>query len=479
MQVKATQSVPPCYCITGHGRSGTSFVAAMLQSAGLDIGRRLMEPGEANVRGHFEDMDFHDFHVDVLRSQGFGVEGFVLQPSIRVQEQFLADARALVDRRREAGRPWGWKEPRSTLFLDFWRERVPELKFLLLFRTPWDVVDSLFRRGDEIYLRNPNFAVQVWQNYNRAVIDFHDRFPERCLLIESHAVAYDPGRLTEAIARKFGDTFGVIGDVYEDDLFRHATSAQQRSVLAHFFPEVLTQYEALRSRAAVVLETEAVASSPAVFDWALQHWIDFRRTESREKGTVRYYQGQLEDAQRQVHEAQADRERLTAEIGQAHAVTALLQEEQDQTRAALDETRTTLEQTRTALEQTRAALDQTRTALERTQGEAERSRGALERTEAERHELRAELGRNEAERALLEQISDRTRAHLVLIEASRFSKLRRFWHRVRSPSRFRPDVDPADGPRPDPSAKPRGIFLRRGDRARNGQSHDPSGQVRR
>jgi O-antigen biosynthesis protein len=180
---------PPSYCITGHGRSGTSFIAAMLQTAGLDIGQRLMGPGEANPRGHFEDMDFHDFHVAVLKSHGFGDEGFIAMRPLHVQQQLVAVAQAIVQQRRQAGRPWGWKEPRSTLFLDFWREQVPELRFLLLFRRPWDVIDSLFRRGDPTFHKNPNLAVQVWLNYNQVIIDFHDRFPERCLLIESHAAA--------------------------------------------------------------------------------------------------------------------------------------------------------------------------------------------------------------------------------------------------------------------------------------------------
>src|SRR5262249_52710151 len=189
-------ALPPCYCITGHGRSGTSFIAAMLQSAGLDIGERLMGPGAANVRGHFEDMDFFEFHVAVLKSHGYSDEGFVPARALPVQQQLVASARAIIERRRSAGRAWGWKEPRSTLFLDFWSAQVPELKFLLLFRRPWDVIDSLFRRGDPMLHQNPNHAVAVWLHYNQALIDLHDRFPDRCLLIESYAVARAPHRLT-------------------------------------------------------------------------------------------------------------------------------------------------------------------------------------------------------------------------------------------------------------------------------------------
>jgi hypothetical protein len=41
---------------------------------------------------------------------------------------------------------WGWKEPRATLFLDFWRATLPDLKFLALYRHYAQVVDSLLRR---------------------------------------------------------------------------------------------------------------------------------------------------------------------------------------------------------------------------------------------------------------------------------------------------------------------------------------------
>ena len=44
--------------IAGMHRSGTSLAASLLQSAGLDVGERLMEGNWSNPRGHFEDLDF-------------------------------------------------------------------------------------------------------------------------------------------------------------------------------------------------------------------------------------------------------------------------------------------------------------------------------------------------------------------------------------------------------------------------------------
>ena len=57
--------------VTGMHRSGTSLVASLLQSAGINIGQRLMNAGEGNVKGHFEDLDLVEFHESILKSPGF------------------------------------------------------------------------------------------------------------------------------------------------------------------------------------------------------------------------------------------------------------------------------------------------------------------------------------------------------------------------------------------------------------------------
>src|SRR6516162_3589755 len=115
---------PMALCITGMGRSGTSVVSSMLQKGGLDIGQRLLGAGTGNIKGHFEDLDFYEFHIGVLESQGIHPSGFTVQPEILVREQHLLRARELVRDRRRGARPWGWKDPRSTLFLDLWQELV-------------------------------------------------------------------------------------------------------------------------------------------------------------------------------------------------------------------------------------------------------------------------------------------------------------------------------------------------------------------
>jgi hypothetical protein len=75
-----------------------------------------------------------------------------------------------------------------------------------------------------------------------SLIDFHDRFPEKCLLVEGHAAAVTPHCLTEAIAARFGDHFDLLEDLCDNKLFQDDTTSHRRWVLGHFIPESLVMY---------------------------------------------------------------------------------------------------------------------------------------------------------------------------------------------------------------------------------------------
>ena len=242
-------SVPTALCTVGMHRSGTSVVSSLLQSGGLDIGQRLLGAGAGNVKGHFEDLDFFQLHVQILKSQGMHSTGFTLQRELAIGKQHVRRARALIAERRRRGVPWGWKDPRTTLFLDFWQQMIPEANFLFLYRCPWDVVDSFVRRGDKAFHANPGFAVQIWAHYNRLLLDFHDRFPERCLWVHSYRAVQSPALLLEALARKFGLHLGPVAELYDPDLLHRLGSSRWASLVHHQFPEAMELYEQLNQRA--------------------------------------------------------------------------------------------------------------------------------------------------------------------------------------------------------------------------------------
>lgn len=188
--------------ISGMHRSGTSLIASVLQAAGLAIGCEIAAPGLGNPRGHFEDPDFLELHEEMLAAEGescFSIGENFVPP---VDGKFVRRAQGLVAAR--SGLPaWGWKDPRTCLFLDFWEPILPEARYLFLYRHPVDVALSLWRRNGDLELREaPWRSIRAWEGYNRRLLEFHDRHPERCLLAQVPAVAADLPALVRRVQEK-------------------------------------------------------------------------------------------------------------------------------------------------------------------------------------------------------------------------------------------------------------------------------------
>jgi len=104
--------------VVGMHRSGTSLTASILGSSGLHLGERLMPAGHGNAEGHFEDLEFVQLHRAALQALGHHPEGWDEVVLDDMPDVLEAKARALVDAR--SSRPlWGWKDPRTTLFLPY------------------------------------------------------------------------------------------------------------------------------------------------------------------------------------------------------------------------------------------------------------------------------------------------------------------------------------------------------------------------
>lgn len=169
-------------CLTGMHRSGTSLMSSYLQKCGINMGDRLVGAMRGNPRGHFEDEDFVRFHDAILADNRCHM--YNPKPRLVISPEYRSLAEKMIDRRRHAYTHFGWKDPRTTLFLDFWADILPECKFVFLYRDPWVVVDSLRRRrSDRRVLVMPWLPAVAWLKYNYALMDFYANNMDKCVLI--------------------------------------------------------------------------------------------------------------------------------------------------------------------------------------------------------------------------------------------------------------------------------------------------------
>lgn len=296
MDVPPRAAPPPALLVTGMHRSGTSLLTSILAAAGVHVGDQLMGAAESNPHGHFEDLEFYSLHQRILAANGLSREGFTCQAPIDVPAAARGEAAALVGRRRAAGRLWGWKDPRSVLFLDFWADLLPEARYVFAFRPVWEVVDSLFRRGDDPFVLNPRLAIELWVTYNKRILEFVRSHPGRCLLLETRRVAGDPALVVERVAALCGATLGAPVDRYDPALLVSEPSPHRAVLVQGLCPEAMQLLDELRRAAG-----ESPAPYPSVrrtessAEAGLAEWL---RSAASQRAAAAACRGALEHAAR-------------------------------------------------------------------------------------------------------------------------------------------------------------------------------------
>jgi hypothetical protein len=160
------------------GRSGTSLTASVVEALGVDFGaHETMLPANErdNARGYWEQEVIYDLNEGLLETFGGSWESPPeLAPEWQRSPGVLA---ARADARRAlgelgfgaGGRRWGWKDPRGSLTIPFWRELIGEMDYVLCVRDPAQVAASIAHRGShKLDFRD---SVELWLLYIRAALE--------------------------------------------------------------------------------------------------------------------------------------------------------------------------------------------------------------------------------------------------------------------------------------------------------------------
>ena len=156
--------------ILGMHRSGTSCLTGTLQEAGLYLGNVHRE-NPFNRKGNRENPEIMALHEDVLTHSG----GSWLQPppACRWLPRHATRRDTIIASYR-AQKLWGFKDPRSLITIPFWREALPELERVGIFRHPTAVAASLRARDPALTFSS---GLTLWREYNRRLLEEYQRAP--------------------------------------------------------------------------------------------------------------------------------------------------------------------------------------------------------------------------------------------------------------------------------------------------------------
>lgn len=236
-------------------RSGTSLTVRVLNLLGVDLGtpESLIRENEQNVKGYWEQRPIFEVNEAVLAALGgtFAnppvVEpGWERSPRLRLLKRRAAE---LLDETFGSAPLWGFKDPRVSLTLPFWRELVPRMRYVICIRNPVEVAMSYERfTGDgesarataiDLWVRSTASALVHTSGSPRIAVFYDDFFSDLRREVE---------RLAALIERPVpDDTFAEI-EAFVDAGLRH----QRASADAVLGDETATErpralYAALRA----------------------------------------------------------------------------------------------------------------------------------------------------------------------------------------------------------------------------------------
>jgi len=205
-------------CLGGMHRSGTSLMSSYLLHCGVYMGDEMLDGRIGNKYGLFEDRSFLELHKNILKNNR--TYTYIPKTRLIVSESEFSKAQALFKSYNKKYKLWGWKDPRTSLFLNMWDEvdSNNQIRYLLMYREPYSVVDSLCRRL--IKYKSPYQSVmpvlgcKAWLKYNKSVIDFFQSNKEKCMLVNIKGCIKDQNNSSALITKWLNIENKDFSDVY-------------------------------------------------------------------------------------------------------------------------------------------------------------------------------------------------------------------------------------------------------------------------
>lgn len=230
-------------------RSGTSLITNWLNRCGLQIGESLVAAGNGNVEGHFEDVEFLKLHEEILNNNSLDISGLVDAKKIELSAYQLAKLQGVINIKQQLYEQWGWKDPRTCLFLDTYSKLLPEAKYLVIMRDYNAVISSLIkrefanvdkkykgrnylqqliwkywrrsRREESFYMEHAETYLKVWINYNEQILKTLKKLPADDYLVINYELLLEKDEQVIDFLKtkwKFNLNYFDFGQVYKNSL---------------------------------------------------------------------------------------------------------------------------------------------------------------------------------------------------------------------------------------------------------------------
>jgi len=190
--------------VVGMHRSGTSAVAGWLDKCGINMGHSQLGLNQNNSKGHFEDLDILEFHKNLAKNRNIHNWKIYNDFQSNWSNDESAFIRELIFEKDSSNAQWGFKEPRTCLYLNEWIKVLPDATYLFVYRHYSEVSKSLVNREIRNYLNRYNLKLKnkyvnmlasllfirinsylrMWKFYNYQIITFFPKVKKNAFCLE-------------------------------------------------------------------------------------------------------------------------------------------------------------------------------------------------------------------------------------------------------------------------------------------------------
>ena len=161
-------------------------MANTFSNAGLFLGTKLLGATPSNRYGHYEDREVVKFHDKLLAQAGTTWQADTGFEPVMTRDDWQWMMNYGI--KRAVHPAWGFKDPRSCLFLPQWASVFPDMKVLYIYRPCVESVYSLKRRAAGGLRKNhapeinqrfwdvEDLAVRMYLNYTNSALKFLETF---------------------------------------------------------------------------------------------------------------------------------------------------------------------------------------------------------------------------------------------------------------------------------------------------------------
>ena len=215
---------------------------------------------------------------------------------------------------------WGWSDTQAVSLLEYWAQFDEDFVFVLTYDKPSDVLVRLLDGAEQDDLSEGAIeqALNDWSSYNQALLEFQQKYPNRCLLVNGEQVIHSAKNYVSAVSDKI--TWQMDSSVADDQLLAVSDLQDkfQLSEMSQFFAEqLLLEHDKVNQ---LFMQLQAQADLPLALQKRTFNTLNLlkktiaqqKRLESTQEqllATEKEFQSQTENLKQVISSAKADHDK--------------------------------------------------------------------------------------------------------------------------------------------------------------------------